>query len=422
MLEPKRYLICGTGGRALGMFARPLLKDFPDTARLVGLFDPNPARLAAFAELAGASGLPIFTDFERALRETAPDAVVVCSRDCTHAEYLCRSLAAGKRTISEKPVCTTAEQCREILSARDDSGSRGLVTHNVRYDPAYWLIKRLVEEGRIGAIRSMDFRETLDRRHGADYFRRWHRMKANSGGLLIHKASHHFDILNWLAGSRPVWLSAQGSTVFYGKNGPFRSERCLGCRHADRCEFHVDLWTDETNVRLYRDAEGHDGYYRDGCVFDERIDAEDQASVIYRYENGVQVTFSLTAFAVIESHHLRIQGTRGELDYHVSYDTNWAASNITMPGLETFVGQQLRLYIPNEGIRPVEIPSVEGGHGGADPQLRREFFGRSWDAAPTDQMASLDEAVQAVLIGAAASESIATGRPVEDVQDLLRNP
>jgi len=418
-MQPKRYLLCGTGGRGLGMFGRPLLDDFPETARLVGLFDHSPARLKGCAELLDRPDLPQFTEFDRALADLDPDAVIVSTRDCTHAEYICGALAAGKRAISEKPVCTTVEQCRQILSAQRASKALGLVTHNVRYDPAYSLIKRIVSGGEIGQVRSIDFRETLDRRHGADYFRRWHRVKANSGGLLIHKASHHFDILNWLAGSRPAWLSAQGSTVFYGKNGPFRARRCCECPHTERCEFHVDLFADERNVRLYRDAETDDGYVRDGCVFDADIDAEDQASVIYRYENGVQVTFSLTAFAAIESHHLRIQGTRGELDYFVSYDTAWADGNITVPGLESFTGERLMLFVPNEGIRQVEIPTVEGGHGGADPQLRQEFFGRDWDDPPTDQMASLEQAIQAVLIGAAANQSIATGQPVPDVQSLL---
>ncbi len=403
------------------MFGRPLLEDFAETATLVALFDHNAARLRGCAELLDRPDLPQYTDFDRAMAEARPDAVVIATRDCTHAEYICRALAVGKRVICEKPVCTTAAQCRQILSAQAGSTGLGLVTHNVRYDPAYSLIKRLVGAGEIGRVRSIDFRETLDRRHGADYFRRWHREKTNSGGLLIHKASHHFDILNWLAESRPAWLSAQGATVFYGKNGPFRSGRCHECPHAGRCEFYVDLWGDERNLRLYRQAEADDGYLRDGCVFDECVDAEDQASVIYRYESGVQVTFSLTAFAAIESHHLRIQGTKGELEYFVSYDTAWADGNITVPGLESFTGERLMLFIPNEGIRQVEIPKIEGGHGGADPQLRREFFGREWDEPPTDQMASLEQAIQAVLIGAAANESIATGQPVADVQQLLRD-
>lgn len=419
-MRPKRYLLCGTGGRALGMFGRPLLEDFPETATLAGLLDANPARLRAFAGLLGRPDLPQYDDFARAMAELNPDGVIVCTRDASHADYICRGLAAGKRVVSEKPVCTTAEQCRAILAAQADSSGVGLVTHNVRFDPAYARIREIVADGAVGEILSIDFRETLDRRHGADYFRRWHRHKANSGGLLVHKACHHFDILNWITESKPTWLSAQGATMFYGGSGPFRSERCLGCPHAERCAFYVDLWADERNVRLYREAEGHDGYVRDGCVFDADIDAEDQCSVIYRYESGVQVTFSLTAFAGVESHHMRVQGTRGELEYVVVYDTTWAASHITTPGLESHLGQRLVLSVPGEGTREMEIPEVEGAHAGADPQLRQAFFGRDWDTPPTDPMASLDAAVQAVLVGVAANASIVHGMPVEDVQGVLR--
>ena len=56
----------------------------------------------------------------------------------------------------------------------------------------------------------------LDTKHGADYFRRWHRDKAHSGGLLVHKASHHFDLVNWWIQSAPTRVFASGGLRFYG--------------------------------------------------------------------------------------------------------------------------------------------------------------------------------------------------------------
>jgi hypothetical protein len=82
------------------------------------------------------------------------------------------------------------------------------------------------------------------------------------------------------------------------------------------------------------------------------------------------------------------------------------------------VGETLKLYIPGEGMEAIPLQRGEGGHGGADPQLRADLFGRAWDAEPTDRTASLMDAVQAVLIGVAADKSITTGQPVE-VQGLL---
>ena len=416
-MAAKRYALVGTGGRGLGMFAEPLAKDVPDTAVLAGLCDTNPLRLAAAAaELPAA--VPTFTDFGRMMREIDPDGVIVAGRDCTHAEYVIAAVRAGKRAISEKPLCTTAEQCRRILAAVAESDGSCLVTHNCRYGAAEEAIREVIRSGRIGEVKFIQFDETLDRCHGADYFRRWHGRKANSGGLLIHKASHHFDLLNWWAGSRPAWVSAQGALRFYGANGPFRGPRCRGCPHAGACAFHADLFKRQRYRKLYLEAEEADGYLRDGCVFDPGIDIEDQAGVLIRYESGLEVSYTLLAYCPYESQRVVIEGTKGRLEYVSRTNTGWVVDSKPLPGIEELATERLQLYLPAEGVRDVPIERPDGGHGGADPRLRAEFFGRDWDAKPTEQMASVAEAVQAVLIGAAANESIATGRPV-NVQSLL---
>src|SRR5258707_113937 len=83
-------------------------------------------------------------------------------------------------------------------------------------------VRALVREhaaGVLGAVGSVHFEWLLDIRHGADYFRRWHRDKANSGGLLVHKASHHFDLVNWWLGATPVRVFADARLFFYGPSG-----------------------------------------------------------------------------------------------------------------------------------------------------------------------------------------------------------
>ena len=92
-MHPKRYLLCGVGGRGFGMFGRPLRNDFPEAAQLAGLFDHNPTRLRNCAQMLGAPDLPQFTDFDRALRALDPDGVIVATRDCTHAAFICGALS-----------------------------------------------------------------------------------------------------------------------------------------------------------------------------------------------------------------------------------------------------------------------------------------------------------------------------------------
>ncbi len=78
--------------------------------------------------------------------------------------------------------------------------------------------------GTLGRIISAEFMEYLDIDHGASYFRRWHGKSRFSGTLLCHKASHHFDQINWFLDAEPVEVSAFGDVAFYGKNNPFRGK------------------------------------------------------------------------------------------------------------------------------------------------------------------------------------------------------
>ena len=422
MTERKRYVVAGTGGRGIYMFAKPLLKQFTAYCELVGLFDINPLRMKAANELLG-TDVPMYTGFQEMIEKARPDCVIISSRDSTHAPLVVMTLAAGKRALSEKPLCTTAQQCREILAAKKKYARKGgecFVTHNVRYAPDVVAVKRLLKEGVIGEVRSVVFQETLDRRHGADYFRRWHRLQENSGGLLLQKASHHFDALNWLIGSLPDTLTAQGALQFYGRNGPFRGKRCAGCPHARKCDFYADMWQDDSNRRIYKDAESSDGYIRDGCVYDKEIDIVDNAGVLYTYQNGVQVSYSLNAYSSYEGWLIQFEGTRGRLELKEVWNTKWAPGTILVHGLEQVMGQSLMLYSPKEGMKKLPIPEKAGGHGGADAGLQHDFFGRPFDAPLTEQQAPVEQAVQAVLIGHAANVSIANGSKPVKVQELLK--
>lgn len=414
----KKYAVVGAGGRGSGMFAQPLSKEFPKTARVAAVCDANPVR-AAYCVAQFPQPVPVYTDFDAMMREVDPDGVVVATRDCTHAQYVIAGLKAGKRVYSEKPLCTTAAQCRAILAAAKRSKGQCFVTHNMRYAAASEQIREIIRDGTLGNVTFMQFDETLDRCHGADYFRRWHRQIANSGGLLIHKASHHFDILNWWAGAKPVEVRAHGRLAFYGRNGAFRGKRCLGCAHARKCQFHADMFAYDVYRDMYQKAEGEDGYVRDGCVFDPAIDICDQMGVLIRYANGIDVSYTLNAFSPYESLRCVIEGSKGRLEYTVQYGTGWAVGGQRLPGVEQHQGETLRLYLPGKGIREVAIREQKGGHGGADPRLRAEFFGQDWRRKPSDRMASLEEAVQAVMVGVAANTAIATGKTV-DVQRQLR--
>jgi predicted dehydrogenase len=412
-MKKRTYLLVGTGPRGIYMFGKPLLNSFYSEASLIGLLDNNPLRIEAAKKILG-KNLPGYTDFDKAIKELNPDCVIICSKDSTHAQYIIRSLEYGKDAISEKPLCINKEQCMQIINAEKKFKGKVVVSHNYRYEAAMPEIKKLISNGTIGEILSIDFHEKLDRIHGASYFRRWHRKQENSGGLLIHKACHCFDLINWLVGSEPKEVFASGGLIFYGKNNKFRSKRCYGCSYAEKCEFYFDLLADKEAKHLYFDAESEDGYIRDSCVFDKEINIVDTANVLYKYRNGVFVNFSLMAYCSYEGINIIIEGTKGRLEYNVGNDTKWLIGKQgIVHGLEKQTNKRLLHYLPNGKINEIKIKVEEGGHGGGDPKILNDLFCTDWfRTGAKGTIASVKQAVDAVLIGDAANESIETGKVV----------
>jgi predicted dehydrogenase len=425
MTQTTRYVLAGVGNRGLTFFAEPLRKEFKDYGDLVGLFDISHARMAAVNHIWG-TALPVYTDFSVMLRELVPDVVIITTNDASHADYVIKTLMAGKRVICEKPLVINADQARRVLQAiqhteRQNIG-QSLVAHNMRYDPGVNRVKELVEDGAIGQLLRIHFQENLDRHHGADYFRRWHRFKANSGGLLVQKSSHDFDFLNWLVKSPPLQVIARGSLAVYGKCGPFRGLRCKGCAHSEKCSYFAELATwaeNNSGLQLYALAENESGYIRDGCVFDERIDIEDQVDVLYKFENGVEVTYCLTAYSSIESWRVELEGTAGKITYEEICPTDWPPGNYVVPGLEKFHSRRLMLYSYRNGM--LEIPTT-GWMNDWEAELTTmlpDLFSHSKTAPLTDRQASLEDGIWAVMVGIAANYSIENGSQPIDIKSLL---
>jgi predicted dehydrogenase len=176
----------------------------------------------------------------------------------------------------------------------------------------------------VGKPLAVEFVELLDIRHGADYFRRWHREKLQSGGLLVHKATHHFDLVHWWVGSFPQEVFAMGALQFYGKKNAeardehFPYDRYTGVAAAAHDPFALRLDMDEELRGLYLAAEAETGYVRDRNVFGAPITIEDTMSALVRYRNGVLLSYSLLAYAPREGLHIAVTGTKGRLELDIA--------------------------------------------------------------------------------------------------------
>lgn len=433
----RRYAVVGVGGRVT-CFLDALAEFYRDTSEVVGFCDISQTRMDWHNQRrqqkynAPAVATYRAEDFDKMVRETKPDTVIVSTMDVHHAQYIVRSMELGCDVICEKPMTINAEQTNAVLKAIEKTGKKLQVTFNMRFQPVTTRVKELIREGVIGKPLAVDVQWVLDTSHGADYFRRWHREKDKSGGLQIHKSTHHFDLINWFVDSYPRTVYAAGGLQFYGReNAVARGEterteyaRYSGVEAAANDPFALKIDGTrkpddnkeliEFNKGLYFDAENDSGYIRDRNVFGDNITAEDTLSVSARYRNGVIFNYSLVAYSPWEGYRIAITGTKGRLELDVKYP------HFTSDP-EKGAKEQLRVYPMFAQAYDVKVPEAAGGHGGADPLLMDQLFGDGTFKDTLGQGAGHFDGAASVLIGLAVNESLRTGQVV-NCDDLVKLP
>ncbi|TLD09249.1 uncharacterized protein PgNI_07261 [Pyricularia grisea] len=430
----KRYALVGTGGRA-GFYYTAIARTYSATSEVVAFCDTNQTRMDyANAQLTqlGHGTVPTYkapgegrSAFDAMVAETKPDEVIVTTIDRTHHTYIVRALELGCNVVTEKPMTIDAPRCREIFDAVERTGNEVRVTFNYRYAPHNTKVAELIRSGTIGTVTSVHFEWMLNTSHGADYFRRWHRDRRNSGGLLVHKSTHHFDLVNFWLGTRPATVYAQGDLRFYGReNAEARGvsefyTRAHGSDVAREDPFALHLGDHPSLKAMYLDAEHEDAYHRDQSVFSDGISIEDTMNLLVRYRNGAVMTYSLTAYAPWEGFRVSFNCTGGRLEMEVVENSyvNAGGEQAEEGSLErrSIVLRRL-LQKPEE----IELPDSVGAHGGGDNVLLQDLFGEPVSDEYMRAASHVDGALS-ILTGIAANRSIATGQVV-NVDDVLRIP
>lgn len=406
---PRRYAIVGTGDRAIGMWGRSLLQTYSDIIEFVGLCDINPKRVAVAKDVIGVD-CPTFTVFDDMLNKAKPDLLMVTTVDAFHSEYIVKALDRGIDVMTEKPMVIDEKQCQAVLDAEKRNNKKIVVTFNYRYSPKHQKIKEILLAGEIGRVISVDFSWYLDVYHGADYFRRWHRLRSKGGSLWVHKASHHFDLINWWLGADPVEVMAQANLQVYGRKGPFRFTHCRPCAHKSRCAFYYDITKSATRMKLYVGCEDVDNYHRDGCVFREDVDIFDTMSALVKYSNGATMNYSLNAFMPFEGYRLAFNGEKGRLEVRDYERQPW-----NLEGAE-----ETEIYLTkNFGQRQqIKIEKIEGGHGGGDYRLKDLIF-RKVEMPAYMKLPDSRAGAMSCLTGIAARNSVDQKQPVK-IAELVK--
>ena len=396
----KRYVIVGASYRCSIMFVGNLTEHFKDTVALTGVYDLNRHHCEYFKKLVG-DGLNIYDDFDVMLDTEKPDGVIVTTTDKYHHEYIIRALKKGYDVISEKPITNKYENCVAIAKAVKETGHSVTTTFNCRYMPIFADIKKIIMSGKIGNVLKVHYEYSLDRSHGGDYFKRWHKIMDNSGGMLVHKSTHHFDVINWILEDEPTTVSAMGNRLYYGDINKSYAERCSVCPNQKNCPSYVSQ-TGDVDKEFYFKGENLDGYIRDKCCYLPETDIYDNMSVNVQYSKGAMLTYSLNLYSIRgEGYRMTITGDKGVLVVNQFDRTGVPAGK-----------NKIDLYLEN-GVHEVLFTNASTGtHGGGDIRLISKLFGDD----KTDELhqnADYMAGLISALIGISANESIATNKSID---------
>ena len=417
-----RLGIVGAGGRGIMSFGRIFTEEHASHVDVVALGDTNAARAEAEKALLGVEA-DIHESVPDMLTRKDIDAVVITTPDYLHEEHCVTAFEHKKHVLVDKPLAISAKGCLRVIEAAKRADRVLYMGFNLRHDIVLRRLKRLVEDGELGEIFSIQAVEHYN--GGRSYMARWNRLKKFSGGLFIHKGSHDFDIINWLMGKvRPVRVNCFGGVFVLKKERlPFKlrdgvepGPACSVCKYGAQCPdryLPADAWL-EIDEKLGRkvgrmwgeDAARMDGYRKDLCMYLSDKDTHDHGIATIEYENGAVASHSEYFATPITNRHYFLEGTlgHGEADLHanrIEVVPRWRQDRVIH-----------------------RVRRDTGGHGGSDPKMCAEFV--RCVLAGKRPSASGSDGAWSVAVGEACEISRAERRQVEigevlDVEsDLLK--
>ena len=368
--EPPRYRFSCIGTGTMGQ-EHIRVTDFEGRATIHGVYDPETLSVEnakrAHSKFSD-EPLTVYDSVEAACNDDAVDAVIICTPNYTHVDIVRTAAASGKHVLVEKPVATTIADAWEIAQIADAYENVFQVGLQYRYKAIYReAIHEALVRGTLGDIKTIGMAE--HRMPFLDKVGQWNKFGRYSGGTLVEKCCHYFDLINLFAQSRPKSVYASGSMA--------------------------------VNFKEFEHDEG-------------KSDILDNALVVIEYDNGVRASFSLVMFAPMFYEEVVLCGDVGRLRAYENLD--FLPGETLKSGIELFGGETY----PSRMITPAYPVSIEeSGHNGAT-FFEHVYFVDSIDAGKSDGPTAMD-AFWSVVVGAAAERSAATGTVVTIAELLAEN-
>ena len=310
------------------------------------------------------------------------DAAVVTSPDDSHAEVTIALLRAGIPVYLEKPIAIHLDDATEILETAYTTGTRLYVGHNMRHMGVVTTLRDLITSGVIGEVKAIWCRHFVG--NGGDYyFKDWHADRTRSNGLLLQKAAHDLDVMNWLTDSHAIRVVGMGGLMVYGQI----EDRADHSRQLMQSWFSQDNWPPTSQSGL-----------------NPVVDVEDLSMMLAETDSGAFLSYQQCHFTPDYWRNYTVIGTQGRLE-------NFGDGE----GGHIKLWNRRADYNP-EGDAQFPIHGDEGGHGDADILTMREFlefvrFGTATATSPLGAWYAVAAAIQ-------ATDSIRAGSQPREVPQL----
>ncbi|MHA7582199.1 Gfo/Idh/MocA family protein [Paenibacillus vandeheii] len=413
MSQLKAVLI-GAGARGAGGYA-PYALDYPHELTFIAVAEADPVRRARFAEKHGIPPERCYESWEPLLAEPKlADIAVICTQDRMHYGPTMQALDKKYHVMLEKPMSPDPKECLEMEQAARDNDRLLTICHVLRYTPFWNTIKKVVQEGRIGEIVSIQLNENVGYWHIAHSFVRGNWNNSNtSSPMILSKSCHDMDVLSWLVDRPCLKVSSFGSLKhFHEGNAPKGSaDRCLDCAVEPTCAYSAPRFylsdqfrgwaghftqelTKPNIIQGLRDTD----YGR--CVYRSDNNVVDHQVVNMEFEGGATAMFSMCGFTFEQERRIQIMGTKGELrgeeDRIVMYD-----------------------FLTHQKTE-ITIPSQTSGHGGGDSGIVRNFLDEVRHYNGQESLTSAAASVRSHLIAFAAEKSRLNGGESIDLNEYAR--
>ena len=400
----KKIVIFGFGQRG-NIYANYALH-FPEEFEITAVIENNEDRIKACQGMC--KNVPIFNDYkEFILKNISADIVAVATQDHQHKEHAVAMMEAGYDLLLEKPIANNAEDCKAIYEASKAYGRKVVVCHVLRYSPFYSTIKKIIDDGKLGEIVTINASENVGYYHQAHSFVRgpWRNSKMSSP-MILAKCCHDMDILRYLMGEKCISLNSYGGLYYFNQDHApdGATQYCSDCPHSACIYKAQTLYTAQgegqgqkrwfsnyfttrelTEENILEDLV-HTPY--DKCVFQTDNDVVDHQTTIMQFDKGKTACHTMTAFSKEIYRDIKIHGTKAEL---------YGVMENNCLEIRYFGGETERIDI---NISSYNV----GGHNGSDFKMMQSLY-RLLNGEQAEGVSYLDISIASHLMSFAAERS-----------------